>query len=557
MSKKKIFSLLSAFLFVSIAFASSNERGIDCYRAGLYEAAKIFFNSQTNQSAKDQAENYYYQGLIAYDTNDINQASEYFNKAVAADPTYPFGFVGQGMISLSKGDSKAAEDFFKKAGGLAKKDASVQTEIASAYLNANMDGKVREALDKARKIDRRHAGVLVVEGDLLMKQNKVGDASARFENAILFDQKDKASYLKLARVYKQINPELALNYLDRLIAIDPNYIPAYAEIGDINYATGYYGKAIDAYEKFISIPGVPVEQHAKYAQLLYFTDQYDKSLAQIDAVLKQDPENLIMYRIQAYNNFKLEKYDLALPQLLNFMAKMPEDKHIFLDYMNLARIYLALKQPNEAIQALLKAEKIDESKASEIYRELTNAYEGIKDYPSAVKAYDRYFEVSDNIQPYDYLYAGMNNYQASAHYMTAVLAESANTNSVYMDSLNYYVAKGEQAFAKLVELRPESYHGYLWKANINSILDAVEYAKTEKMSGKAKVYFEEAIAVMTVLNENGSRNKDIISGYDYLSNYYYISKNNPMVIESNKKILELDPENAKAKQTLDALGVKY
>ena len=557
MNKKKIFSLLSAFLFVSIAFASSNGKGIDYYRAGLYGAAKIFFTSQSYQSAGDQAESYYYLGLIAYDTDDMDQAIQAFSKAVETDPTYPFGLIGQGKIALYKGNKKEAEDLFKKAGNLAKKNPAIQTEIAAVYVDAGMNAEANKALEKARTINKKYSGIYMVEGDILAKAEKIGDAAARYENAITFDKNDKIAYLKLARVYKSVNPTMSLNYLDRLITIDPDYIPAYAEIGDINYSTGYYGRAIDAYEKFISIPGVPLKQQSNYAELLYFTDQYEKSLQQINTVLQQEPDNLIMFRIRAYNNFKLKNYELALQEMQDFLKKMSEDKHIYLDYMTLGRIYTELKQPENAITAFIKAGEIDDTKLVDIYRELTTAYENAKDYPNAIITYDKYFETSDNIQPLDYLYYGQDNYQAVAIYMDKVLNGAAEEEAMYMDSLNYYAAKGEQAFTKLVELRPDSYHGYLWRANINSILDAVEYAKTEKMSGKAKPYFEEAINVMIGLNESGARTRDIISGYDYLSNYYFIAGDTSMTIEYNKKILELDPENAKAKQTLEALKVKY
>lgn len=562
MNRKIIFSLLSAFLFVSFAFAQSNERGIDYYRAGLYDAAKIFFTGQTYQSPKDQAESYYYLGLIAFDTDDADQASQYFNKAVETDPRYPFGLIGQGKIALKNENKKAADDLFKKATNLAKKDPSVQTAIAEVYMDAGMEPPANDALGKARKINKKYPGIYRVEGDMLAKQKKVGDAASRYGMAITFDERDKIAYLKLARFYKSINPELSLQYLDQLIAIDPNYIPAYAEIGDINYTRGNYGKAIEAYEKFVSIPGVPLKQKSNYAELLYFTDQYEKSLQQVDKVLQLDPNNLVMYRIQAYDNFKLEKYELALQQIQEVLRKMPEDKHIFLDYMTLARTYMKLKQPANAAQALLKAEKTfdanTEARQIEIYKELIDAYDDAKDYDNAIKAYTKYFEIADHIQPLDYLSLGILYQRKATEYYAKLTAEPGDKEALYTDSLNYYVTKGEEAFTKLIELRPNNYIGYLNRANISYLVEAVEHAKTEdKLSGRSKSYFEEAIEIMEANNENGARTRNLIESYDYLSNYYITNDNNPKVIEYSKKILELDPNNAKAKHILDLLNVKY
>jgi len=552
MNRKKIFSLLSAFFFVSIAFASVNERGIDYYRAGFYGAAKIFFANQTYQSPKDQAEGYYYQGLIAPEANDADGAAQFFDKAVETDPTYPFGFVGQGKIALSKGDAKGADNLFKKAGNLAKKDPSVQTAIAEVYAEAGMNALAEAALEKAKKINKKFPGIYNVAGDMMAKAERIGEAASRYSEAISSDKNDKIAYLKLAKVYKHVNTPLALDYLERLIAIDPDYIPAYAEIGDINYnLVGHYGRAIDAYEKFISVPGIPLKQQSNYAELLYFTGQYEKSLQQIEKVLQQDPDNLIMYRIQAYDNFNLEKNELALQQMTDFLKKMPEDKQIYLDYMTLGRIYMKLNQSAEAISSFLKAQKIDDTKAAEIYRELTTAYDKAKDYPNAIAAYEKYFEVGDNIQPFDYYFYGVDLYSVATTYMDKVLNGPIENEAMNMDSLNFFASKGEKAFDKLIELRPDNYQGYLWKSNINSILDAVEYRKTEKISGRAKPYYEKAIEVMIGLNETGARTRDIISGYDYLLTYYILTNDTPKIIENSKKILELDPENAKAKQALD------
>lgn len=558
MNAKRILSLTGAFLFCfATLFAGSNEKGIEYYRAKLYNAAKIFFLQQKNQSVTEQVENYYYLGQTYYELNQADSAQYYYQKAVATDSEYPFGYIGEGKLELKKGNDKGAEDLFKRANNYAKKDPSVQTTIAEVYVDAGKFDKAEEALGKARKVNKNYSGIYVAEGDMLMKEGKVGDASGRYENAILFDKSDKVAYLKLAEVYESINPDLALDYLNQLIAIDPSYIPAYAIIGDINREQGMYKDALDAYEKFISIPGVPLLQHERYAQLLYFTDQYDKSLQQINYVLSQDPNNSVMHRLLAYNNYKLDNTELGLQQMNDFLKNAPADKHIYLDYMTLGRLYLKEKQPEQAIAAFVKASELDGTK-SEVFKELTTAYEQAGNYPEAIKYYEKYFEVEPNASNLDYFYYGQANYLASTKYLEPANPSITPEQKAQDDAdLKSYISKGDAAFAEVISRSPDSYLGYLWRGNLNSILDAKEYESTEKMSGAAKPYYEQALGIMLEKNENGARNRDIISVYDYLSNYYFIGGDNSLVGEYNKKILEIDPENGKAKQTLDALKIKY
>jgi tetratricopeptide (TPR) repeat protein len=572
--KKNSRKIVLAIVFLSgitVSFAGTNERGIDLYRAELYNAAKIFFLSQTNQTTAGQAENYYYLGQSYYRLQQKDSASFYYNKAVETDPLYPFGYIGQGKIELEKGKVKEAGVFFKKAEGLAKKDASVQTTIAEVYMAAKILPQVTDALGKAMKIDRKYPGIYAVQGDMQMQEGKTGVACASYETAISFDRTFKVAYLKLARVYQDTNPNEALRFLNELIAIDPEYIPAFAVLGDIHRANGNYPQAIDAYKKFIAIPGVPLLQHERYAQLLYFTDKNAESLAQIAFVLQEQPNNPVMCRLEAYNNFKLEKHALALEQLTKFLQNVPEKDHIYLDYLTFGRVLMKEKQYDKAIAAFIKASEFKDAKA-EVYKELGSAYELAADYPLAVKAYEKFFEVETTPTVFDFFYYGQETYYAATkytapEYLTAT--RSPEQQATDDADLKAYVDKGGAAFSEVVSRSPDSYWGYLWKARIYSFLDASEQARTGKTNGIAKPYYEEALGIMLAKNEEGARNNEIVEACFYLGSYYYLvfngksdgkeknDKNDALKAgEYYKKILEIEPGNPKAKVVLDALKIK-
>jgi tetratricopeptide (TPR) repeat protein len=560
-------SLTGALFFVSASiFAESNEKGIDLYRAELYNAAKIFFTQQTNQSPTEMAENFYYLGQTYYELQQNDSAAYFYNKAVEADPNYPFGYIGQGKMSLLKGDKKDAESLFKKANGFAaKKDASIQTTIAEVYIGEKMYPQAEEALEKARKANKKYPGIYLAEGDMLMQEEKVGEACARYENAITFDRTFKVAFLKLARVYKNINTNEALKYLNELTELDPNYIPAYAEIGDLYDITSIdesninYKKALDAYEKFISIPGVPLLQHERYARLLYFTGQYDRSLREIDHLLTLSPNNPVLYRLQAYDNSKLENYAVAVQQLTAFLQNNPEKDHIYLDYITLGRALVKEKQIEQAIVILTKATQAKDAK-TEAYKELATAYEIENNYKEAIKAYEKYFELEPSPVAFDFFYYGQDNYYAAAKYISAeYLAAKRTPEEQAIDDadLKSYIEKGSAAFTEVINKRPESYLGYLWKSRIVSFLDVVAQARSEKIEWLAKPFFEEALQVMLAKNEDGARNEEIVEVCLYLGSFHYQSKEKEKAGEYYLKILEIDPNHAGAKTVLDDLKIKY
>ncbi|MDR2690910.1 MAG: tetratricopeptide repeat protein [Dysgonamonadaceae bacterium] len=552
--------LLATVLLVSAAngFAGSNEKGIEYYRAGLYGAAKIYFMQQKNLSATKQAEACYYLGQTCYKQNQPDSALYFYEEAVKVDPEYPFGYVGLGELEV-KNNPKSAEDFFKKAFGLAKKDASIPTEVAGIYIGEGNRIKAEEALERARKVNKKYSGIFVAEGDMLKKEGKIGDACSSYENAILFDINDKTAYLRLAQAYKGINPDLALQYLNQLMEIDPNYIPAYAEIGDINYDRGRYKAALEAYEKFIAVPGVPLTQHERYAFALYFDEQYDKSQEEVKYVLSQDPDNSVMYRIEAYNNYKNKNFELGLQQMDKFIRDTPKEKHIYYDYVTLGDLQIEMKQPESAIESYKKSLELDSTKTI-VYDKLAIAAENAKNFPLAIEYYEKSFEINPDFSLMSLFSYGQANFSAASYYIDpqTIAAETTPESAAANDTtFNIYIQKGTKAFSDVITRKPDTHWGYLWRANISALVDSYNQLREKPMTGVAKPYYEEALAFMLENNTNSARNNDIISCYRYLASYYFTLEDLTLVGECYKKVLEIAPDNEQAKKTLDMLKMKY
>ncbi|GAP72113.1 TPR-domain containing protein [Candidatus Symbiothrix dinenymphae] len=551
MKKKSILAVI-ALLSASGAYAGVNERGIDLYRAELYDAAKIAFLSQSGGSPAEQAERYYYLGQTYYELQQTDSAAFYYAQSIATDPTYPFGHIGEGKLALAGGDAKGAEDLFKKANGLARKDPSVQTTIAETYIDFDKTAEAETALAKARKADKKYPGLYVAEGDAIAKAgdaSKVGAAAGQYEQALYFDPNNKIALLKLARIYKSVNPNESLGYLDKLVAIDPEYIPAYALIGDVNRSLGKYPKAMEAYQKFINIPGVPILQRERYAQILYFSDQFDKSIEEINLVLAIAPDNVVMHRLRAWNNYKLANYPEALEQMTQFLKTTPEDQHIFLDYSTHGNILIKSKQPEAAVAAFQKAIELaaDKDKAN-TYKDLADAYERNKNYPAAIEQYKNFFAIEKNPTVLDFYYYGSAIRSAAAKYYDGSGDE---------DEFKAFIADGEKAFAKVIELSPQSYLGYLSHAQLLALVDARTQAKKESVVWVAKPAYEKALEVMLANNDGGKRNSSIIEAYHYIGSHFLLAEDKENVTVYMKKILEIDPNDARAKQVLDVWKIKY
>jgi tetratricopeptide (TPR) repeat protein len=409
-----------------------------------------------------------------------------------------------------------------------------------------------EALERARKVKKDFSGIYTAEGDLLMSKGSVGEASAKYEMAIRFNPGDKTAYLKYARIYKNINPSLALENLEKLIAIDPEYVPAYAELGDLYYrgidAKPNYNKAIEAYEKIMNIPGVPLAQETRYGQLLFFTDRNADAVAQISKVLAKDPTNYVMKRVQAYNNFKLEDYDKGLEQMTAFMKETKPEDLIAQDYIYFGRYLMKAKQPELAVENLKKGYEMDTVRF-ELLKEIADAYQSMGNYAESVGYSEKFLDSSPDPAALDYFNLGRTCYSA-VRQMIIAIDSTASSEKLLNDSIqrDKYLEIGEKAFSTVAERLPESYMGYFWMGNIATLRDIIHHQGT---AGLAKEYYEKALPILSESNQDGKRNREIIEIYAYMATYYFVKEDSKTSQEYWQKILEIDPENARAKQVMD------
>jgi tetratricopeptide (TPR) repeat protein len=107
----------------------------------------------------------------------------------------------------------------------------------------------------------------------------------------------------------------------------------------------------------------------------------------------------------------------------------------------------------------------------------------------------------------------------------------------------------DSAFTRLTELQPEYAPGYLWAAKARQQIDSTGEAGTP-----APMY--EKYLELTLANPGSleKEKKNIIEAYDYLGTYAVQKKENVAEASSYfKKILELDPNNERAKEFMSTL----
>ena len=528
--------LINSILF-SVFAVEESKKGIEFYKFGAMEPAKIILLDSYKKGNANKAEVSYYLGEIYFTEGKRDSASYYFKEGIAANPDYVLNEVGLAKLQF-KNNQALAEASLKKIADKNKKKPDVLVAIAKAYFQNGMDEKALENIENARKANVKYAEAYVLEGDVQAANKEYGKASGAYEQALLFDPDCKEAYVRYADIYTTINPKLSIEILERLIAIDPSSPLAQRAVADAYYSAGQFGKAAAAYSKYAASEYSSPSDLSKYASILFYSGDYTKSSEVVHSALKKNPNDFVMNRLLMYNDFEQKKYPEGLAVAEKFMNTKGNQDFIWLDYMYYGRLLQKNKKMDEALLQFEKAREMDSSKTS-VYKEIADVYETMGEYDKAIANYETFLkEGGENVKVGDHFSLGRCHYFAG-NAITGTDKESQEKKSGYL-------TKADDLFAYVAEKIPDSYLGNFWRARTNSAMDP------ETEQGLAKPHYE---AALVILNANDNKDvKQVIECYSYLGYYYFIKEDKATSKSYWNKILELDPNNETA---IKALGLFF
>jgi len=416
MKIKFLLSLLVASALTAGAQSQGYKDGIEFYKAGQYDNAKTILNRTINEPSTDQSLAYYYLGQVDLAQNDKAAAKAAFEKGVSLNPECGYNYVGLGALDLLAGNTSAAQDNFKKAQGLAKKDAELTTAIARAYYNADPVKYAKEIdknIAKARKDSKlKEPAIYILEGDIKYDAQDFGGAAAQYEQAITFDPKNPEGYVKYANAYFRVNPKFSIEKLEQLNTELPTSALAQRELAEKYYEANYWNKAADLYGKYIQNPNHFPEDKARYSVLLYYGKKYDESLAVANEILAQDPTNFLMQRLRFLNLADLKNYTAADQAATDFFTKNVGKTFTTNDFTTYADVLQNLGQDSLAVVQYELAVANDPDNA-DLLNEISTVYTKAKQYPKAADAYALYLSKIEEPSSND-LYAAAGRYLNAA-----------------------------------------------------------------------------------------------------------------------------------------------
>ena len=471
------------------------------------------------------------------DTRDTAGAKALYQKMLATNGNAPLLLVGIGHVELLYGDQTDSRQRFETAISLTKeKDINVLNAVAYANIDAKA-GDPNYAIQKlttATLIKRfNDAETYVLLGDAYRRLLDGGNAVMNYQKALGLNPKLAEAEMKIGIIYlTQNNREFFLPAFESATTMDPAYAPAYEQLflywylRDVNKAAGYL-------DKYAANSDQGADLEYMKAGMLYVSGKVPEARTRAQQLIGQYGKNVSprMYRLVAYASDSLGDYTTAREAMGNFIASADSTMYLSTDFEEYGKIYGKLSDSvtrNMAFQYYARAISMD------------TLLDDKQKYAS---------EALD-------LAKQLHNKQAAAMLSGAVynsLKSPTNSDLFKYGMANYSAGNyksSDSIFCGVYETKyPNEIFGYLWCAKSKQAED-----DSTNSQGLAVQAYEKLAQFARSIPDSAKYKNQVIGAYFYLASYYNdIKKDKSKAIEYMQKVLEVDPENATAKNVIGML----
>ena len=510
------------------ASAQGFKDGVEYYRADQPEEAAIIINNNLNEAGIDQASAYYFLGQIALKNGNKAKAREYFDKGLGVNPDNAYNYIGLGALALADGNTSDASRYFKDAKGKAKKDPDMLTEIARAYFVADpvkYSDEISKALADAKKAKKNAPAPFILEGDMLAGTN-AGEAAGMYEMAAQFDtdQTHPEAYVKYARTYFPVNATFAINKLKDLLDQQPNSALAQRELAEKYYDNNQLTMAAEQYEQYIKNPNSFKKDKQRLVGLLFFAKRYPESYNLASEILREDPANFYMQRLQFYNKKAMGENEAAKAAAETLFANSKAELNSQ-DYTQYGDLLQEMGQDTLAVAAFAKAVTIDPKKPS-LLKDLSAAYNTAKMYDKAAEAMQKYVDaMGDDVDPNDV-------FQLARRYQNLAITNMDGDQAAFDAAIAKAKATMEQVIARV----PDN------PLVLNTSSDIIRTGNKGEVDQAVIDADMKTLAVLDADPANKEKRANIYRAiYSRLAPYYQKQKDIPTAKLYYEKFYEVDP----------------
>ncbi|MCS7239996.1 MAG: tetratricopeptide repeat protein, partial [Candidatus Bipolaricaulota bacterium] len=237
------------------------------------------------------------------------QAEAQYSRLLEIDPKFAAGWVSRGENAMAMQLYGRAVEFFQKALEIQPGSTSIKLKLAEAYVRNKQYEQGKPIVEEVLKVDAENTAALTLMGDLLLGQGKANEAVNYYTKAW---QKSPTTdvQLRLAQALAAAGrTEEAIRRYQDLVQRSPYNAQARLGYGDLLLAQGQKDKALEEYQNALRFAGdvetreqaarkivelKPDDISTRFRLASYLREQYkyDAAIAQYEAILSRDPQNI-------------------------------------------------------------------------------------------------------------------------------------------------------------------------------------------------------------------------------------------------------------------------
>lgn len=534
---KKIGLVASLILMGNLLFAQGIKEGKQFLNREKYQSAEgVFQQILAKDPNNTQAAFWLGQTYLDNDRDYIDTAAAkaLYQKMLQANPNDALMMVGMGEITLMEGNKDAARNQFEAALNNTKRRdlPDILYAVGRANIEPNNGDFMYgiQKLQQAAEKDKKNAEIYNEIGLGYWKLHDGGNATSNFQTALSLDPSDAMASFYMGRIFQTQGygqEGIYMRYYQDAMREDPNYAPVYYWL-----YTYYYNrdvnKAAEYLNKYIAVADNDSKNCYAKASLLFVSKKYEQSITQANACIdsagnKSDPN---LYGLKGYAYNEMGDSIKAKEAFDKFFAVANPQKIGPNDYKTYGQILMKIPgQESAGVEYINKAINLDTLAANKIKyaKDVAQSLANDKKYAEAGQWYGKVLTLDSSFGKTDLFYAG------------------------YDDLLGGNYKTADSVFKIYQQKYPEDSYGWYLGAHA---IEGIDTAQT----GMAKPLYEKVIAIGDTTQDKASIKDKLIPSYRYMVAYYYnIQHKVDSAIMYNNKILELDPTDATALKTKDAL----
>jgi len=536
---------VSAVAVLALTFhtlAQTVQDGLRNLDAERYNAAGTIFNQLV--SSAPTAENYFYQGyyFLNLPEPDLEKAKDAFTKGAATekrpDPLNRVGLAAVKLLSGDKAGAKADFDLIKK--DTKNKNAEVLFRIGDAYAISE-DPKLN---DPAEAVLNIQAGLDVLKvknnpdyyislAKAYFLKNDGGPAMTALENALNMGQKTAVIRTLMGRVWFQGKSyPKAQQELNEAIKADAEHAPAYFYLSSIYQVFGKYDLAAKNAKLYLDKSEPSNEAKLRYVKLAFTVKDYDNASTVLNEIFDktQDP---VKYRLRGYTQVEKGECAEGIKNIQEFLKQAPQDRHLPLDYGQIGRGYICIKDDankaaNDSIGITYMEKAIELGDTTSNYmNDIVGVYKAAKRWDKLAATYEKVMAKTGKATAPDYY----------------------NLADAYMRSKEY--VKADSALSKTIELYKDTWLvPYIIKAR------AKQYGNPEDSTFAAAPIYEKYLSLVPEAEKTKEATKRYLAeAYGYLGvKALLLDKDTAKAKEYMNLVLTYDPANQQALKVLESIN---